>query len=56
MKCKFCKVVEGEGIDFYLCEECESIMCFNCMYTSIRSGADYCFYCKRNIELVGKKL
>ena len=57
MKCKFCHKLENEpGIDFYTCDECESIMCINCMWTSVKTGKDYCIYCKKNLELEGKRL
>jgi len=55
MECKFCKAVESKDIDFYTCDECESVMCHNCMYTSLR-GRDYCIYCKRNLQIEGRKL
>lgn len=56
MECRFCKVEESKQIDFYQCDECQSIMCYNCMYTSTRTGRDYCEYCRRNLLYVGKVL
>ena len=58
IQCKFCKYNRKNddafiGVDFYLCEECESVMCIQCMYTSMR-GRDYCTYCKDNLQYEGK--
>lgn len=56
MECKFCRVGESGEVDFYCCDSCQSYMCHNCMYTSAKSGKDYCEYCKRNLEREGRKL
>lgn len=60
--CKFCNysrnvnVTKHGELYFYLCEECESMMCIECMYTSAKSGRDYCLYCKGNLQWEGKIL
>jgi hypothetical protein len=61
MTCKFCHYTRKDddayiSVDFYQCEECESIMCVQCMYTSIRTGRDYCIYCRRNLLYDGRKV
>ena len=59
MQCKFCKrteLMEYYGVDFYLCDKCESIMCIMCMETSIATGRDFCLYCWRNMKWEGKKV
>lgn len=56
MKCKFCHELQSDLLDLYLCEECESYVCHNCVYTSIKTGKDYCEYCKRNLQYEGRKL
>jgi hypothetical protein len=62
LQCKFCsvsevmKAIDGKLFDFYICEECQSVMCHQCTYTSIRTGNDYCEYCWRNLEYIGKKI
>lgn len=61
LRCKFCKVNEnqkevfdGKSFDFYSCEECESIVCHMCIETSIKTGKDFCIYCRRNLQYEGK--
>jgi hypothetical protein len=59
IKCKFCNVIGNEKdkmfiVSFYVCDECQSIMCYKCMYTSIQTGKDYCTYCKNNLQREGK--
>jgi hypothetical protein len=57
VRCKFCTLTEKNvEVDFYTCDSCESIMCTNCMYTSSRTGRDYCEYCRRNLQMEGKTL
>ena len=57
LQCKFCRVTEEIGeIDFYTCEECESMMCHVCAETSIKTGCDFCVYCKKNLQWEGKWL
>lgn len=57
MICKFCTREEKcLIINMYMCEECQSVMCVNCMWTSVRSGRDYCIYCKSNLQYEGKVL
>lgn len=58
--CKFChrtnqmKADDGQWIDIYICDECESYVCYECLYTSPKTGNDYCMYCKRNLQIEGK--
>lgn len=54
MQCKFCKTGDIIHTDFYLCDECESIMCCNCMWTSTRTGKDFCIFCEKNLRWVGE--
>lgn len=57
LQCKFCGCTEEIGeLDFYTCEECESMMCHICAETSIKTGQDYCVYCKKNLQWEGKWL
>ena len=57
LQCKFCRLTEEIGeIDFYICKECESMMCHVCAETSIKTGQDYCWYCKKNLQWEGKWL
>ena len=56
MTCKFCRYESCSGIDFYCCDSCESIMCINCMHTSVKTGKDYCMYCRQNLQYEGKQL
>lgn len=44
--CKICQVDNSTNIDYYICDECGSVVCHSCMYTSSRSGRDFCVYCK----------
>ena len=58
LQCKFCQSGEvndfGDEVDFYTCEECKSTTCHMCIETSIKTGHDYCFYCKNNLQWEGK--
>lgn len=64
LECKFCRVQDNNklskigflGVDFYLCEECQSVVCHNCTYTSSRTGRDYCEFCVKNLHYEGKVL
>lgn len=60
LACRFCNITEqsialdGKPFDFYSCDECESVMCHMCTITSIKSGHDYCQFCKWNLTYDGK--
>jgi len=57
MRRKFCHKQENEpGIDFYICDECESMMCTDCMWTSVKTGHDYCTFCIYNLQYDGGRL
>jgi hypothetical protein len=60
LQCRFCHVTEkskasdGYLFDFYECEECISIVCYMCVETSVKTGKDYCQFCKRNLQYNGE--
>ena len=60
LQCKFCNVTEEQVLldkmvsDYYECEECLSLVCHMCVETSIITGKDYCQYCRRNLQYIGK--
>lgn len=62
IQCRFCQVnettkaLDGKPFDFYVCDECESIMCHVCTQTSAKTGKDHCKYCIDNLRYEGKRI
>jgi hypothetical protein len=60
LQCRFCHVTEKlkaldkKPFDFYECEKCLSVICHMCVETSIKTGKDYCKFCKRNLQYNGE--
>jgi hypothetical protein len=51
--CRFCQLEVGEEgliVDMYSCDSCQSYVCYECVWTSVKTGKDYCSYCKANGE------